>query len=262
MAIETSLVVRLIYKLSYRQTEGFLNSIASLLGLSMEIPHYSTLCRRSKALRKKLQIPEASRNQSVHWMIDSTGLKIHVGSACKPPKQRAWRKLHIAVDRKSGRIVASELTASQARDASRLPTLLKQIESPLASASADSAYDEESVYESIAAHSRGRRTRVIIARVIIASWRNATPSPKEKTAMQDRNRHIRAIERHGRLEWFKRSGFTERSMVENAVFRYKAIIGLEMRARTLARQRVEHRIGCEILNKMTDLGMPDAYCVG
>ena len=58
---------------------------------------------------------------------------------------------------------------------------------------------------------------------------------------------------------------------ENAVYRYKAIIGPEMRARTLARQRVEHRIGCEILNKMAALeilnkmaalGMPDTYCAG
>ena len=71
-------------------------------------------------------------------------------------------------------------------------------------------------------------------------------------------RHIRAIERHGRREWYKLSGYTKRSMVENAVYRYKAIIGPEMRARTLARQRVEHRIGCEILNKMAALGMPDA----
>ena len=70
------------------------------------------------------------------------------------------------------------------------------------------------------------------------------------------------IERHGRREWYKLSGCTERSMVENAVYRYKAIIGSEMRARTLARQRVEHRIGCEILNKMTALGMPDTYCTG
>ena len=44
--------------------------------------------------------------------------------------------------------------------------------------------------------------------------------------------------------------------------RYKAIIGPEMRTRTLARQRVEHRIGCEILNKMAALGMPDTYCAG
>ena len=64
------------------------------------------------------------------------------------------------------------------------------------------------------------------------------------------------------VEWYKLSGCTKRSMVENAVYRYKAIIGPEMRTRTLARQRVEHRIGCEILNKMTALGMPDTYCAG
>ena len=54
-------------------------------------------------------------------MIDSTGLRIHVGTTRKPPKQRAWRKLHIAVARKTGNIVASELTASRARDATRVP---------------------------------------------------------------------------------------------------------------------------------------------
>ena len=55
MAIETGLVVRMVYKLAYRQTEGFLHSIASLLGLGIEIPDYSTLCRRSRLLRKKLR---------------------------------------------------------------------------------------------------------------------------------------------------------------------------------------------------------------
>ena len=153
--------------------------------------------------------------------------------------------------------MASELTASQARDAARVPALLKQIETPLDSASADSAYDEEAVYEAIEAHSPGRRTRVVIP-----PQRNAKISPALKTAMRDRNRHIRAIQRHGRREWYKRSGCTKRSMVENAVYRYKQIIGREMRARTLARQRVEHRIGFEILNRMTALGMPDTYCVG
>ena len=118
---------------------------------------------------------------------------------------------------------------------------------------ADSAYDKEAeaVYEAIEAHSPGRRTRVVIP-----PQRNATLSQNSNTAMQERDRHIRAIERHGRREWYKLSGYTKRSMVENAVYRYKAIIGPEMRARTLARQRVEHRIGCEILNKMAALGMP------
>ena len=171
-------------------------------------------------------------------MIDSTGLRIHVGNARKPPKQRAWRKLHIAVDRETGNIVASELTASRARDATRVPALLTQIQAPLVSVAADSAYDKEAVYEAIEAHSPGRRTRVVIP-----PQRNATLSQNSNTAMQERDRHIRAIERHGRREWYKLSGYTKRSMVENAVYRYKAIIGSEMRARTLARQRVEHRIG-------------------
>ena len=244
-------------KLAYRQTEGFLHSIASLLGLGIEIPDYSTLCRRSRLLRKKLRIPKAASTQPIHLMIDSTGLRIHVGNARKPPKQRAWRKLHIAVDRETGNIVASELTASRARDATRVPALLTQIQAPLVSVAADSAYDKEAVYEAIEAHSPGRRTRVVIP-----PQRNATLSQNSNTAMQERDRHIRAIERHGRREWYKLSGCTKRSMVENAVYRYKAIIGPEMRTRTLARQRVEHRIGCEILNKMTALGMPDTYCAG
>ena len=90
-------------------------------------------------------------------MIDSTGLRIHVGNARKPPKLRAWRKLHIAVDRETGNIVASELTASRARDATRVPALLTQIQAPLVSVAADSAYDKEAVYEAIEAHSPGRR---------------------------------------------------------------------------------------------------------
>ena len=90
--------------------------------------------------------------------------------------------------------------------------------------------------------------------MVIPPQRNATLSQNSNTAMQERDRHIRAIERHGRREWYKLSGYTKRSMVENAVYRYKAIIGPEMRARTLARQRVEHRIGCEILNGVLAVG--------
>ena len=38
MAIETGLVVRMVYKLAYRRTEGFLHSIASLLGARYRDP--------------------------------------------------------------------------------------------------------------------------------------------------------------------------------------------------------------------------------
>ena len=50
-------------------------------------------------------------------------------------------------------------------------------------------------------------------------------------------------------------------MVENAVYRYKTIIGRRMRSRTLAGQRVDVQLACGILNTMTRLGMPDSHRV-
>ena len=50
-------------------------------------------------------------------------------------------------------------------------------------------------------------------------------------------------------------------MVENTAYRYKAIIGPAMRARTLQGQRVEARVACRILNTMTALGMPESQRV-
>ena len=43
---------------------------------------------------------------------------------------------------------------------------------------------------------------------------------------------------------------------------HKAILGSAMRARGLASQRVEVRLGCKILNTMTALGIPDGEMIG
>ena len=50
LAIETALTVRSVYHLGLRQTEGFLRSVSTLLGLEIRIPDHSTLSRRSRAL--------------------------------------------------------------------------------------------------------------------------------------------------------------------------------------------------------------------
>ena len=50
--------------------------------------------------------------------------------------------------------------------------------------------------------------------------------------------------------------------VETTFHRYKAILGSAMRARGLASQRVEVRLGCKILNTMTALGIPDGEMIG
>jgi len=252
VAIETGLTVRMVFKLGLRQTQGFLRSLSSRLGLDIKIPDYSTLSRRGKVLGK-LPIFVTKTSRPLHLLIDSTGLTIHVGHMRKPPKRRAWRKLHLGVDGKTGDIVAVDLTASGARDAARVPALLKQIDRPLASVSADAAYDTTDVYESIENHRSDRSPKALIT-----PKKNARVSTKPNASRQ-RNRNVRSRDKHGKRAWQKRSGYSKRAMVENTIYRYKAILGPAMRSRTVAGQRVEARLGVRILNMMTRLGMPESY---
>jgi hypothetical protein len=256
IAIETALTIRMVFHLALRQTEGFLRSLAEQLELSIPIPDHTTLSRRAKKLGK-LPLYECAGNRPIHILIDSTGLRIHVGNRRKPPKHRAWRKLHVGVDRKSGDVVAVNLTSSRARDSSRVPALLRQIENRVASVSADGAYDTEGVYKAVQGRGSGRRVRALIPPA-----RDARLCPRPSAALKERNRNIRSIRKIGRREWHKQSGYSKRSTVENAIYRYKRIIGRAMRSRTLAGQRVEARLGCRILNVMAGLGMPESYRVG
>jgi hypothetical protein len=79
---------------------------------------------------------------------------------------------------------------------------------------------------------------------------------------RERNRNIRSMRKLGRREWHANSGYSRRSLVENAVFRYKAILGQRMRSRSLGSQRIEVQLACKILNTMTSLGRPDSVKVG
>ncbi len=137
-----------------------------------------------------------------------------------------------------------------------MPALLEQVADPLASVSADGAYDTTAIYE--AAHERGEGRAV---RVLIPPGRNAQLSRKPAAALQERNRNIRSIRELGRREWQTHSGYSRRSMVENTMYRYKTIIGRIMRSRTFVGQRVEVHLASKILNTMTRLGMPGSYRV-
>ena len=255
VAIETALTIRMVFHLPLRQTERFLRSLAQMLEVEIPIPDHTTLSRRLQKL-SDVQFRRLATGQPIHLLIDSTGLRIHVGHMRKPPKNRAWRKLHLAVDAGTGEIVASDLTGRRTPDCARAPALIEQLEDPVASVSADGAYDTVGVYE--AAQMKGDGHAV---RVLIPPGRNARLSPRPSAAQRERNRNVRSVRELGRREWQKRSGYSKRSMVENTMYRYKTIIGRRMRSGTFAGQRVEVQLASKILNTMTGLGMPNSYRV-
>ena len=198
---------------------------------------FSAITKKTKYRRRPARVSTSTVNRS----------------AAARPSQCA---LHVAVDARTGEIVASALTSRRVRDGAQAPTLLGQIDQRVASVSADSAYDTERVYE--AAHAQGDGRAV---RVCIPPGRNAQLSPRPSAALKERNRNVRSINKLGRREWPKRTGYSRRAMVENTIYRYKTIIGRAMTSRTLVGQRVEVRLACRVLNTMTRLGMPDSYRV-
>ena len=71
-----------------------------------------------------------------------------------------------------------------------------------------------------------------------------------------RDQHIAAISRDGRMKWQVSNGYGKRSLVETAIGRYKSIIGPRLRARLLPAQQTEAAIGCAAINRMLACARP------
>ncbi len=101
LAITTALLLRAVFRLALRQTEGLIGSVLQLLGLELPVPDHSTIARRARTVT----LPSAPRSSGgpLHLLVDSTGLKL-----CGPgewliekhgtKKRRSWRALHIGMD--------------------------------------------------------------------------------------------------------------------------------------------------------------------
>ena len=65
----------------------------------------------------------------------------------------------------------------------------------------------------------------------------------------------------GRREWQKEAGYRQQARVENGFFRYKSVLGGNLKARNSDAQKREALIGCHVLNRMAELGTPNSYAV-
>ena len=144
------------------------------------------------------------------------------------------------------------LTEETGDDATTALDLLTAVEGPLVRVTADAAYDTVAVYETAGA--RGATVVVPPARTANVSGHGPRSPARDRT--------ITLVKTLGRRQWKKASGYHRQSRVENTFFRYKSIIGDGLRARSPAGQGSEVVLGCEILNRMTELGRPVSYRIG
>jgi hypothetical protein len=253
--------LRLVYHLAWRQTEGFLDSILACMGVSLPVPDYTTLARRSARLMPTLEAAVGS--DPLHVVIDSTGLKVFGEGEWKVrqhgfSQRRTWLKLHVALDEATGQVVGHTLTPNWVDDASQLAPLLEQTPSAISTVSTDGAYDKRKVFSYLEKTPTERAFEAIIpprkdAKIQQHGNRKAPPLRRDEI--------IRAIREKGRARWKKERGYHRRSLAETLMFRYKKIIGNAVRARREQYQQSESRVACLILNRMLQVAKPQSYPV-
>lgn len=158
-AIATCLMLRTAFKLPLRQAEGLMKSVVELLGCALAVPDHTTVSRRAMKLPSisEVHLPDGP----LHVLIDSTGLKVYGAGEWLLEKhgqraRRTWRKLHLAVNARSGQIVASVLSRQDVDDPSQVGVLLGQIPQEIEQVTADGAYDGEPTTSLLRAASTSR----------------------------------------------------------------------------------------------------------
>jgi hypothetical protein len=222
-AIECALILKSVFHLSLRATQGFLRSGVTLMRLELPVPDYSTVSRRQAGLA--VSLPPASRPGARHVVVDSTGLKVYGAGEWRAGKykragRRIWRKLHLGVDETTREILAADVTESRVHDSRRMPALLSQIPGTIAQVSGDRGYDTRASYEAVLACGAvatmvPRRNARMSEGIDPPTWRVA------------RDAVLRAIAVQGRYGWRRSSGCTRQGLAENAMFRFKAVLGGE-----------------------------------
>lgn len=251
--IELALTIRSLFHLTLRSTQGFLEGLISLLGLKLQVSHYSRLSRRAGDLNIQLSALAKANGKPADIVIDSTGLKIYGEGEWKmrthgKQKRRTWRKYHVAINPDTHEVTAVELTEANVHDCNVLADLLSA-QKKVGKVYADGAYTFRKNFDAIA---KAGGTPFIPVRSGTTVMKK---NPTEGEVL--RNKLLQDIwDAGGRSEWKKKSGYHRRSLVETHMCRLKTIIGGALRSRVMPNQKVEASIIAKILNKMTSLGMP------
>lgn len=142
----TFLMLKGIFSLTLRATQGLLDSQLELTNVPLCAPDYSCVSKRARTV--KIVYRQPPKGNITELVIDSTGLKMFDEGECKvrkygTEKRRVWRKLHLAVDPSTHDIVAVEVSLENVHDAEVLPTFLNLLRRKLGRVYADCAYDSK-----------------------------------------------------------------------------------------------------------------------
>lgn len=246
--IEMILILSHVYNLPLRQTEGFVSSLLSRSGSSLKVPDYTTLCRRRQVLDVSDKLQKWNSRDNIVFAIDASGLKCcgekeWMQSKHRVTRRRKFIKIHTGINVETREIIYNKSTSSKVSDISVFPAAIELVGAKVSKVLADGGYDSKRSYTHLP----------LQVEVLIPPRKHAVT---DKVTHQ-RNKAVDYIDEHSRSRWKREVGYHERSIVENTFSRWKTIFGENIQSKNENSQQVEVAIKSEILNKMTNIGMPN-----
>lgn len=269
MAILTGLILKEVYKLTYRACQGMIDSVLRLLGIKgLTSPNYTTLCRRAKTIDVKFK-SSVNIKDNICVLVDSTGIKVQGETEWYAKKhqklsRQKWKKLHIAIDHDTQQILGVKTTDSYVHDATHFGDVIDAIDSniKIETIIGDGSYSLHTSHN----HAQNRGARLIAPphrnsrkKAENSDYRNKPETPMRDAAID----YVREFDTfdEGLAAWKKENDYHRRSLVETAMFRLKSSFGGSINAKLVSTQEKLLKIRCIILNKMASIGMPESYLV-
>ena len=246
LLIQAMSYIRFKFHLSLRETEGFFISVMAFIGLKT-VPCYTQLCRRFKTLSVPAKLLD--RRKVTDIVLDTTGLKVYGEGEWRAEKyggKKRWKKLHLAIELHTGKLVFSTLSDEHVHDTTHFERVLQASNLRRGKILMDGIADSQRCYETAERYNKELLTPPKKGAVI-----------REEKVFDRRNDAIKIIRGLGgddlaKMIWSKLIGYSKRVVVESAVARWKRLYGGEIKSRTEERMAKEITIKSLMINQMIE----------
>jgi len=232
--IQLLTTIRILYRMPYRQLEGFTRSLHALVP-KLPSADYSGLRKRILALPVDPYQSLNEKHEPISIAVDSTGVKVHRAGGWverKHGKKKRYVKLHFAVDIESKEVVAMNISTDDMHDVKAFPGLLEEAgkRRKIKRCLGDGAYDSGDIYEALEAQG---------IESVIKPRRNSVPDTSSA-----RGRVVEEFHGLGYEAWACEKGYGMRWMVETAYSSFKRLFGECSLSRTM--ENIAHELVAKV----------------
>lgn len=237
--------IRFKFRMSLRGVEGLFRSLVEMMGRRVGIPVYSQICRRMKTLVMPGELFD--KREVTDIVLDTTGLKVYGEGEWRASKyggKKGWKKLHLAMDPRSGKLVLAEVSEETIHDTAYLEKALKSTNRRRGKVLIDGIADTQRCYRLCARYNK---------KLLTPPRRGAV----FRSDFPDRNDAIQIIGRLGydrtaRSIWGKLTGYNRRVVIESMISRWKRLFSGELSSRCQVRRKIEVTLKAIMINEMIE----------